>query len=339
MKNLIAIAAFVILSAAVLILVFLPEDAPRQTPADPGQTAAMSERNDGRSETETDATPTAPQVQTARIEKLLATLYASSKLDALLAGALISQHLLNPQQEDLYGSYGPQEFFGLALSLNARDPIVLFAVSNYCLSDAESDGFCQESRYLQAFSEVSGNNATSWAMRATEAYRSGNFQVIPDLLNKTGQAILLTDYWPEVVLILLRAFQETGYAPGLQQAYSAAFEVAPGSFQFYRDLLAMCGEASRADNSQWLTGCQSLGRIMQQSGSLITTSIGIGIENSANQLLGMDPSLLREQSAEISHLSALLTQITQQAQSDPESLQLYLDDLGKFGEKVSLLFA
>ena len=266
---------------------------------------------------------------------LLATLYASSNVDALLAGALISQHLLAPD-DVLYDSYRPEAFYTLALSLEARDPILLFVLSNYCLSDGRNEKFCQQNQYLQAFTEVSGNNAITWAMRATQSYRSGNYHEIPDLLDRTGEAVLFTDYWPEVILILLQAFQEAGYAASLQQAYFSAFEVAPSSFLFYRDLLAMCTTSTELDNSPWQSGCQSLGRIMQQGSSLMTTAIGLSIEDAANQSLGLEGTLLDEQAAEIEHLSALLQEVTQPGQTDTTSLQRYLDDLRKYGEKESL---
>lgn len=338
MKTIAAITALLI--ATVGILIFLNEQPSPQSLSE--QPAAPFQADDSGSAAPADTSPgtlglqTVPQQPSTDLDTLLATLYASSNVDALLAGALISQHLIRPQQEDLYSSYRPQEFYTLALSLNPRDPILLFAVSNYCLSIAANDKFCQQNHYLQAFSEVSGNNSITWAMRAARSYRSGNFHEIPDLLQSAEQAILFTDYWPEIILILLQAFQEADYAASLQQAYFSAFEVMPSSFHFYRDLLAMCTGSSELDKSQWLSACRGLGRIMQQSSSLMTTSIGLTIENSAAQSMGLAPSSLAEQAAEISHLSMQLNKVIQRAQEEPASLQLYLDDLKKFGEKESL---
>ncbi len=337
MKNLIVTLAVVMLSAAMVMLVFRSEDPPTQSPrvAEILSAPPQAEQLDSAPATDSRET-TSAQPQVVPLDTLLATLYASSDLDALLAGALISQHLLDPQDEELYNSYRPVEFFALALSLNSRDPILLFALSNYCLSEGGNDRFCQQNQYLQAFSEVSGNNAITWAMRATQSYRSGDYHEIPDLLERTGQAILFTDYWPEIMLILLQAFQDAGYAASLQQAYFSASEVAPTSFLFYGDLLAMCSASTELDHSSWLSGCQSLGRIMQQGSSLMTTSIGVSIESLANQALGLEANLLARQTAEISHLSALLSKVIQQAQGDTESLRLYLDDLGRYGENESL---
>lgn len=338
MKNLIVTLAGVMLSVAMVMLILRSEDPPMQSPRASEVLSAppQSDQVDGAPTTDSPVT-TSTQPQVAPLDTLLATLYASSDVDALLAGALISQHLLDPQDDELYNSYRPVEFFVLALSLDSRDPILLFALSNYCLSAGGNDKFCQQNQYLQTFSEVSGNNAITWAMRATQSYRSGNYHEIPDLLDKTGQAILFTDYWPEVMLILLQAFQDAGYAASLQQAYFSAFAVAPTSFLFYRDLLAMCAASTELDNSTWLSGCQSLGRIMQQGSSLMTTTIGIDIENSANQSLGLAPTLLADETVELERLSASLNKVTQLGRDDAESLQRYLDDLRKYGEKESLI--
>jgi len=335
-KLLATLTLVVLVAAAASMLISLNENPPQQTPIVSATTSTRSQAHDSDAApvADTSLIETAGQ-QAGGLDTLLATLYASSDVDALLAGALVSQHLLDPEEE-LYDSYRPKAFYALALSLDARDPILLFVLSNYCLSDGGSERFCQQNRYLQSFSEVSGDNAIAWAMRATQSYRSGDYHEIPSLLDKTGHAILFTDYWPEVMLVLLQAFQQADFSADLQEAYFSAFEVAPSSFLFYRDLLAMCTASSELDNSAWLSGCQSLGRIMQQGSSLMTTSTGISIESSANRSLGLETTLLSEQTAEVERLSALLTNVTRRGQIDAASLQRYLDDLAKYGEKESL---
>jgi len=276
---------------------------------------------------------------------LIPILYASSDLDALIAGALLMHGM--PSE-----NYSEFDFLNLALSLDSDDELLLSILALNCLSaqrfreDEEARNgksyresgnelreklgeyarqqelLCEGRHFIEELMTVTGDNAWVWLLRARREVMNADLSL--EYLQRAVQATHYNDFVIEKRFLMMAAIQK--YGGDIEDSEVLQLYGISKSYQLGSGFYDLCKPEKMATEISILNSCAELAQYMVDGPTLMDQMIGYAIT--------MGAGTLREEPVDTSEFSWLDVYASDfyKLLQDPAAEEFFKEQLLRYSE-------
>ncbi len=232
-------------------------------------------------------TPEEEEMNRWMTEEWANELYQSDNPHDLLVGAKIAAYAKTPRTDSRLpawtSDYSADEFLSRALTLSPDDPLVLYTLTGYCLSESQS-AVCQ-GNHTKSLASIDAGNGIVWMLYTQRAYERGDTATALQLLEYAARSERFDDYFGKQLVMYDSALREHRSLTEAQYV-TAAMGMAAASMYPVSPTFNMC-ETEAVSSMKWRKACLGLGRLMEEGGPTeLTHSLGTSLQVQMLELAG-----------------------------------------------------